>query len=67
MEVVGAAHLSLVDGVTELDPESTVFEAMLDGWRAQQLARMLSFATIDAGARVVRRFMESASTFPWHW
>ncbi len=65
--VVGAAHLSLVDGVVELDPESAVFEAMLDGWRAQQLARSLSFATIDAGARVVRRFQESASSFPWAW
>ncbi len=65
--VVGAAHLSLVDGAVDLDAESAVFEAMLDGWRAQQLARSLSFATIDAGARVVRRFAESAASFPWHW
>jgi site-specific recombinase XerD len=65
--VVGAAHLSLVDGVVDLDPESAVFEAMLDGWRDQQLARSLSFGTIDAGARVVRRFQQSASSFPWTW
>ncbi|MGD0881689.1 MAG: tyrosine-type recombinase/integrase [Acidimicrobiales bacterium] len=67
MDVVGAAHLSLVDGATYTNPEATIFEAMLDGWRAQQLARSLSFATIDSGARVVRRFSESASTFPWEW
>ena len=65
--MVGAAHLSLVDGVVELDAELAVFEAMLDGWRAQQLARSLSFASIDAGARVVRRFAEAAASFPWHW
>lgn len=63
----GTAHLSLVDGVTALDPKAAVFDAMLDGWRAQQLARSLSFATIDAGARVVRRFGASTASFPWEW
>ncbi|MGH2343809.1 MAG: hypothetical protein ACRDG4_01185 [Chloroflexota bacterium] len=33
-----------------------VFEAMLDGWRDQQLARSLNEVTIDARERVVRRF-----------
>jgi hypothetical protein len=37
MDVVGAAHLSLVDAVASVDPKVTIFEAMLDGWRAQQL------------------------------
>jgi integrase/recombinase XerC len=67
MDVVGAAHLSLVDAVASVDPKVTIFEAMLDGWRAQQLARSLSFATIDAGARVVRRFADSTESFPWEW
>lgn len=47
--------------------EVEVFEAMLDGWRAQQLSRNLSFATIDSGARVVRRFQDHAGSFPWGW
>jgi hypothetical protein len=34
----------------ELDAELAVFEAMLDRWRTQQLARSLSFATIDVGS-----------------
>jgi integrase/recombinase XerC len=37
----GAAVLQLVDGVALLRPEEQVFAAMLDGWRAQQLARNL--------------------------
>jgi site-specific recombinase XerD len=47
--------------------EMEVFAAMLDGWRAQQLSRNLSFATIDTGARVVRRFQDDARSFPWGW
>jgi len=38
-----------------------------DGWRAQQLSRNLSFATIDTCARVVRRFQDHAGSFPWGW
>jgi hypothetical protein len=50
--------------VTDLEPgraDAPVFEAMLDGWRAQQLTRNLAFASIEAGARVVRRFQRSYS------
>ena len=65
--MVGAAHLSLVDGAVDLDAESAVFEAMLDGWRAQQLARSLSFATIDAGARVGAPLRRIGRSPPWHW
>lgn len=46
---------------------AATFEAMLDGWRAQQLSRNLAFATIDAGARVVRRFQEHTGGYPWGW
>jgi len=35
----GAARLRLADGVPLLRPEEQVFNAMLDGWRNQQLAR----------------------------
>ena len=37
IEVLGAAHLELVDDVALLEPRAQVFEAMLDGWRSQQL------------------------------
>ena len=46
----------LVDDVPLLHPEPQLFEAMLEGWRHQQLSRNLSLATINAGALTVRRF-----------
>jgi integrase/recombinase XerC len=45
----GAAGLVLLDGVSLLRPDEQVVTAMLDGWRAQQLARNLAFATIESG------------------
>jgi len=67
IETAVPARLVLVGdeglGGTQLE----MFEAMLDGWRAQQLSRNLSFATIDSGARVVRRFQDDAGSFPWGW
>ena len=60
-------RLSVVGTKEEHRAEDETFELMLDGWRAQQLSRNLSFATIDAGARVVRRFQEHAGRYPWEW
>ena len=67
IEVLGAAHLELVDDVALLEPRAQVFEAMLDGWRSQQLSRNLTFSTIDAGARVVSRFRHDTEVWPWEW
>jgi integrase/recombinase XerC len=67
IEVRGAAHLVLVEGASLLAPSAQVFEAMLDGWRSQQLSRNLAFSSIDAGARTVRRFQEHADEWPWQW
>lgn len=67
IEVRGAAQLHLVDDVGLLHPEVHVFEAMLDGWRSQQLSRNLAFSTIAAGARVVRRFRDDVEDWPWQW
>lgn len=39
----GSARLHLLPGVALLRPEEQAFEAMLDGWRNQQLARRLAF------------------------
>jgi hypothetical protein len=46
VELAGAARLELVSGVVQLRPEDAMFEAMLRGWRAQQVARGLREDTI---------------------
>ena len=45
----GSAGLHLAAGVPLMHPDEQVFTAMLEGWRAQQLARNLALAT--AGRR----------------
>lgn len=40
--VPGSARLYLIDGLPLLRPDEQVFEAMIRGWRNQQLARNLS-------------------------
>ncbi|MBB6550177.1 hypothetical protein [Nonomuraea rubra] len=50
-----------------LRPEEQVFAAMLDGWRNQQLARRLAFATVEGRERSVRMFTAHAGAFPWVW
>jgi len=50
-----------------LHPAERMFEAMLDGWRSQQLARGLGFGTIEARERAVRRFHAHSNDWPWAW
>jgi integrase/recombinase XerD len=47
--------------------EDRVFEAMLDGWRAQMLARGLVTATIETRCRVITRFQQFTGDYPWTW
>jgi integrase/recombinase XerD len=47
--------------------DERVFDAMLDGWRAQMLAWGLTTATIDGRCRLVRRFQRFTCEFPWSW
>lgn len=47
--------------------DERVFDAMLDGWRAQMLARGLTTGTIDNRCRLVRSFQEFSGEFPWLW
>ena len=54
-ELAGSAHLELVSGVAHLRPEDAMFEAMLRGWRAQQIARGLRSETIDSREQLVLR------------
>ncbi|WP_336160013.1 tyrosine-type recombinase/integrase [Amycolatopsis sp. VC5-11] len=63
----GSVTLQLVDGVSLLHPDDQVFVAMLDGWRNQQLARNLGFATVERRVDVVRAFTAYTNTFPWQW
>lgn len=63
----GVARLHLVGEEPEDSLERATFAAMVDGWRVQRLARNLSFATVEAGARVVSRFTESVGRYPWQW
>lgn len=62
-----AQVLRLVGREPAPHPAEAMFESMLDGWRSQQLARGLSFATIEARARAVRRFHEHSEQWPWWW
>src|SRR2546421_3708836 len=66
-DLAGAAHLELVSGVVQLRPQDAMVEAMLRGWRAQQAARGLKEDTIAPRERLVRRFLEFTSEYPWQW
>ena len=67
VEVPGAAHLVLAEGVVPLHPQEAVFEAMLSGWQTQQRSRYLKAATIEDRVRLVRRFAVFTNEFPWAW
>ena len=66
-EIPGLARLVLASGVIHLDEQTAVFEAMLAGWERQQKSRLLADATIAPRMALLRRFMEFAGSFPWHW
>ncbi|MEU4154689.1 phage integrase N-terminal SAM-like domain-containing protein [Streptomyces sp. NPDC026659] len=64
----GAAHLMLADGVVHLDPETAVFEAMLEGWAREQRARFLDWdGTIKPRLALIRRFSDFTNEYPWQW
>lgn len=46
--------------------EATLNE-MLEGWRNQQLARNLSFDTIDSREAEIRHFVAEGGEYPWRW
>lgn len=65
--LAGSARLVLLDGIALLRPDEQLFEAMLEGWRNQGLARNLARSTVQARERQVRAFQAHAATFPWEW
>lgn len=50
-----------------MDPERIVFDAMQEGWAAQQRSRQLKASTIEGRLAVVRRFAEYTNQYPWQW
>ncbi|MFI1004578.1 tyrosine-type recombinase/integrase [Streptomyces galbus] len=68
VDLPGAAHLVLADGVAHLDLETAVFNAMLEGWARQQKTRFLSpGGTIQPRLSLVRRFADFTNEYPWQW
>jgi hypothetical protein len=67
MKKFGAPRLRGVGESLEVSPEHDVFEEMVEGWRPQRLARNLALATVDSGARVLRRFCHEVRSYPWQW
>ena len=65
--LAGCAQLELVSGVAHLRPEDAMVEAMLRGWRAQQVARGLREETIAPRERLVRRFLSFTNEYPRRW
>ena len=63
----GSAGLHLAAGVPLLHPDEQVLAAMLEGWRAQQLARNLALATAVRREAMVRAFAAHADAMPWAW
>ncbi len=63
----GAAQLMLIGGVIHLDPAPAAFDAMIKGWKPQQMSRMLSASTIEPRLDLVRRFEKFVGTHPWKW
>jgi integrase/recombinase XerC len=66
-KAAGPAALVLVDGATPLRPEPALFDAMLEGWRRQQVARRLTGPLIEGRVRLVRRLAGFTGAWPWQW
>jgi integrase/recombinase XerC len=65
--LAGSAVTVLADGVSFLQPEDSVVEAMLEGWMSQQRSRLLAASTVENRVWTVRRFMAFTNDYPWTW
>ena len=66
--VKGAVPRALRDPSIQLfRADERVFEAMIEGWRTQMLARGLETETIRRKIVLVQRFQVYTQTFPWQW
>ncbi len=63
----GSAAQVLATGVSFLQPDEAVFEAMLSGWERQQRARLLAGHTVEQRTLAVRRLVAFTNDYPWRW
>ena len=64
----GAAATVLAANVALLDPAERVFEAMLEGWKREQISRGLKAPTTSSERqRLIKRLQEFTSDYPWDW
>lgn len=49
------------------DLAERTLDEMVEGWRNQQLARNLSFGTINGREAQIRRFVADVGEYPWRW
>ncbi|RJT76944.1 site-specific integrase [Arthrobacter cheniae] len=59
--------MRLLSNVVPLHEEAFVFDAMLQGWRNQQLSRGLNRQGIDTRIGLIRRFTLFCERSPWQW
>ena len=59
-----APELFISSGTPLLRADEQVFEAMLDGWAAQQRSRNLAAATIESRVAFVRLFQQYTNDWP---
>lgn len=64
---IAAARALIPSGVALLNEAETVWAAMLDGWKAQQISRNLALSTVESRRAVAERFRGHAETYPWEW
>jgi len=67
VELAGSALTVLAGGVSFLQPEDAVLDAMVQGWSAQQRSRLLAATTVENRAWTVRRFVAFTNDYPWSW
>jgi integrase/recombinase XerD len=58
-------HVLRRDEVLLLRADESVFNATVDGWRAQMLARGLAVDTIKGRCGIVSRSVEFTNDYPW--
>lgn len=64
----GTASLYLAAGVSFLNAPEAVFDAMIEGWRMQQIGgRRLKEESVTSSIGVVRRFEAYSLKKPWEW
>ena len=66
--IPGAIPRHLKDRSVQLfRADERVFEAMVDGWTSQMLARGLQTSSIEPKLSLIRRFQNYTGTYPWSW